>query len=128
MTVADSIALAEELERYLGDPHDPNSRMPFTKVLYHDEREEFPFELVGVLQRWGLHEYCLPESYGGRPGDVELGFNLLRLAARRDPGLSAGLDRRHRAAAVGHAPGDQERGPDGVGPFRAAPRQRRAGQ
>jgi alkylation response protein AidB-like acyl-CoA dehydrogenase len=91
MTVAASIALAEELERYLGDPHDPGSRMPFKKILEHDEREEFPYEMVGVMQRWGLHEYCLPQAWGGRAGDVELGFNLLRLAARRDPTAATGL-------------------------------------
>jgi alkylation response protein AidB-like acyl-CoA dehydrogenase len=91
MTVNQMITLAEELERYLGDPHDPKSRMPFERVLTSDEREEFPFELVGVLQRWGLHEYCLPEEYGGRAGDVEVGFNLLRLAARRDPTTATAL-------------------------------------
>jgi alkylation response protein AidB-like acyl-CoA dehydrogenase len=91
MTVNQMITLAEELERYLGDPHDPASRMPFERVLNYDEREEFPFELVGVLQRWGLHEYCLPEEHGGRAGDVELGFNLLRLAARRDPTTATAL-------------------------------------
>jgi acyl-CoA dehydrogenase-like protein len=91
MTVNQMITLAEELERYLGDPHDAASRMPFERVLTFDEREEFPFELVGVLQRWGLHEYCLPEEYGGKAGDVELGFNLLRLAARRDPTAATAL-------------------------------------
>jgi len=91
MTVNQMITMAEELERYLGDPHDPASRMPFERVLNFDEREEFPFELVGVLQRWGLHEYCLPEEYGGKAGDVELGFNLLRLAARRDPTTATAL-------------------------------------
>src|SRR5262249_13943895 len=85
MTVNQMITITEELERYLGDPHDPASRMPFERVLDLDEREEFPFELVGVLQRWGMHEFSLPEEYGGRAGDVELGFNLLRLVARRDP-------------------------------------------
>ncbi|MEU5692907.1 acyl-CoA dehydrogenase family protein [Actinosynnema sp. NPDC020468] len=85
MTVEKMVALNEELERYLGDPHDPESPMSFAKILDLDEREEFPFELVGVLQRWRLHEYCLPAEWGGRAGDVEVGFNLLRLAARRDP-------------------------------------------
>jgi alkylation response protein AidB-like acyl-CoA dehydrogenase len=85
MTVRHMIGLAEDLERYLGDPHDPDSLLSFAKVLEFDEREEFPFTLVGALQRWNLHEYCLPQAWGGRAGDVEVGFNLLRLAARRDP-------------------------------------------
>lgn len=91
MTVKDQVALAEELERYLGDPHDPTSPMSFAKVLDYDEREEFPYELVGLLQRWRLHEYCLPAAFGGRAGDVEVGFNLLRLVARRDPTTATAL-------------------------------------
>lgn len=91
MTVHQMITLTEELERYLGDPHDDGSAMPFRTVLAYDEREEFPFELVSVLQRWGLHEYCLPTEWGGKAGDVEIGFNLLRLAARRDPTTATAL-------------------------------------
>ncbi|WBB78423.1 acyl-CoA dehydrogenase family protein [Micromonospora sp. WMMD882] len=91
MTVKHQIALAEELERYLGDPHDPSSPMSFATVLGYDEREEFPHELVGLLQRWRLHEYCLPAAFGGRAGDVEVGFNLLRLVARRDPTSATAL-------------------------------------
>ncbi|XVV01158.1 acyl-CoA dehydrogenase [Actinosynnema sp. CA-248983] len=91
MTVRTMIELNEELERYLGDPHDPANTMSFHKVLEFDEREEFPFELVGLLQRWRLHEYCLPAAWGGRAGDVEVGFNLLRLVARRDPTSATAL-------------------------------------
>lgn len=91
MAVSPMIKLAEELEEYLGDPHDEAARMPFTQVLEDDEREEFPYGLVNVLQAWGLHEYCLPEQWGGRAGDVEVGFNLLRLVARRDPTSATAL-------------------------------------
>lgn len=91
MTVAASIALAEELERYLGDPHDGDSLMPFAAALHHDERGEFPCGLLGALQRWGLHEYWLPQEWGGRAGDIELAFTLLRLAARRDPTAATAL-------------------------------------
>lgn len=91
MTVSPMISLAEALETYLGDPHDDASRMPFSRVLEHDEREEYPYGLISVLQSWGLHEYCLPEQWGGRAGDVEVGFNLLRLVARRDPTSATAL-------------------------------------
>jgi alkylation response protein AidB-like acyl-CoA dehydrogenase len=73
------------LERYLGDPLRPTSRLSFARVLDADEREQYPFELIAELQRSRVHEYCLPEEWGGRAGDVEAGFNLLRLVARRDP-------------------------------------------
>ncbi|MEU9887714.1 acyl-CoA dehydrogenase family protein [Sphaerisporangium sp. NPDC051011] len=91
MTVKEQVAVAEELERYLGDPHDPASPMSFAKILDLDEREEFPYELVGLLQSWQVHQYCLPSAFGGRAGDVEVGFNLLRLVARRDPTTATAL-------------------------------------
>lgn len=83
--------LCENLERYLGDPHDPDSRLSFAKVLDSDEREQYPYELLGELQRGQISEYCLPEAWGGRAGDVEAGFNLLRLVARRDPSSATSL-------------------------------------
>lgn len=119
MAVSPMITLAEDLEEYLGDPHDSTALMPFSRVLEYDEREEFPYGLITPLQAWGLHEYCLPEQWGGRAGDVEVGFNLLRLVARRDPTSAtalmltdlafmptwiAGTDeqRRHFVSAVNH--------------------------
>ncbi|WP_405012845.1 acyl-CoA dehydrogenase family protein [Kitasatospora sp. NBC_01539] len=83
--------LASELENHLGDPHDPASRMPFERILDHDEREEYPYAFVNLLQRWGVHEYNIPAAQGGRAGDVETGFNLLRLIARRDPTTATAL-------------------------------------
>ncbi|MEU9129206.1 acyl-CoA dehydrogenase family protein [Kitasatospora sp. NPDC048540] len=91
MTSTDLPALAAELEEYLGDPHDADARMPFAAVLDHDEREEYPYGFVNLLQRWGVHEYNIPEAQGGRAGDVETGFNLLRLIARRDPTTATAL-------------------------------------
>ncbi|MCX4748427.1 acyl-CoA dehydrogenase family protein [Kitasatospora sp. NBC_01287] len=83
--------LAAELEAHLGDPHDPASRLPFTRILDLDEREEYPYVFVNLLQRWGVPEYNIPEAQGGRAGDVETGFNLLRLIARRDPTTATAL-------------------------------------
>nr|WP_239148790.1 acyl-CoA dehydrogenase family protein [Streptomyces sp. SID12501] len=77
--------MAGRLERHLGDPHDPASRMPYARVLEYDEREDYPYEFVNLLQRWGALDYSLPRAQGGKAGDVEIGFNLMRLIARRDP-------------------------------------------
>ncbi|MFE5580723.1 acyl-CoA dehydrogenase family protein [Kitasatospora sp. NPDC056531] len=85
MPKADLTALAARLETHLGDPHDPGSRMPFTKIMEHDEREQYPHAFVNDLRRWGVPEYALPAAQGGRAGDVEAEFNLVRLIARRDP-------------------------------------------
>ncbi|MER7663799.1 MULTISPECIES: acyl-CoA dehydrogenase family protein [unclassified Streptomyces] len=84
MSQADLTALAEELEKYLGDPFDDGSRMSFRRVMDHDEHEEYPHGFVSQLRRWGVHEYSLPAEQGGRAGNVETGFNLMRLVARRD--------------------------------------------
>jgi alkylation response protein AidB-like acyl-CoA dehydrogenase len=85
------VSLAGDLEEYLGDPHDGASRLPFHRVLDHDERERYPYEEVGLLQSWGLHLHCLPERWGGRAGDVQDGFQLVRLVARRDPTIATAL-------------------------------------
>ncbi|MFG3294104.1 acyl-CoA dehydrogenase [Streptomyces sp. NPDC048179] len=85
MPKKDLTELARRLERHLGDPHDPASRMPYAKVLEYDEREGYPYEFVNLLQRWGALDHFLPSAQGGKAGDVEIGFNLMRLIARRDP-------------------------------------------
>ncbi|MFB7719664.1 acyl-CoA dehydrogenase family protein [Nocardia sp. NPDC056100] len=91
MTAQHNLTIAEQLERDLGDPHDPASLLSFQRILRYDELEEFPHELVGELQRRAVHEYCLPAEWGGRAGDVETGFLLLRLVARRDPTTASAL-------------------------------------
>jgi alkylation response protein AidB-like acyl-CoA dehydrogenase len=91
MPKADLTALAARLEAHLGDPHDPAARMPFTRIMELDEREEYPHEFVGDLRGWGVPEYALPGEQGGRAGDVEAEFNLVRLIARRDPTTATAL-------------------------------------
>ncbi|MGR8007747.1 acyl-CoA dehydrogenase family protein [Streptomyces hypolithicus] len=91
MTKNEVNSLAEELEQYLGDPHDPNSRIPFAGVLEHDVRGEYPVQYVSLLRRWGLHLHCLPGEWGGKAGNVETGISLMRLVARRDPSTAVGL-------------------------------------
>ncbi|MFJ7073627.1 acyl-CoA dehydrogenase family protein [Streptomyces sp. NPDC098781] len=91
MSKSDVSVLAASLEEYLGDPHDANSRMPFTQILDHDVRGEYPYQFVALLRRWGLHLHCLPDTDGGKAGNVETGMGLMRLVARRDPSTAVGL-------------------------------------
>ncbi|WP_416984789.1 acyl-CoA dehydrogenase family protein [Streptomyces sp. T028] len=91
MPKADLTELAVRLEEHLGDPHDPGSRMSYRTVLEYDERETYPYDFVGDLRAWGVPEYALPGEQGGRAGDVEAEFNLLRLVARRDPTTATAL-------------------------------------
>lgn len=91
MPKGDLTELARRLERHLGDPHAPGGRMTYRRILEADEREEYPYTFVNLLQRWGVSDYALPREQGGRAGDVEIGFNLLRLVARRDPTTATAL-------------------------------------
>ncbi|MFF4764731.1 acyl-CoA dehydrogenase family protein [Streptomyces sp. NPDC001292] len=87
----DLTELAARLEDFLGCPHDPAGRMPYTKIMELDERESYPYEFVQMLRGWGVPEYALPGEQGGRAGDVEAEFNLVRLIARRDPATATAL-------------------------------------
>lgn len=91
MSKAELVALVADLEQYLGDPYDAGSRMPFARVLQSDEREEYPHSFLNQLRRFGVHEYSLPAEQGGRAGNVETGFNLMRIVARRDPTTATAL-------------------------------------
>jgi alkylation response protein AidB-like acyl-CoA dehydrogenase len=79
------VARMRELEQYLGDPHAPASPMPFRRVLELDELDRYPHEFVDLLHRWGLYDWIVPVANGGKAVNVEDGFNLFRLVARRDP-------------------------------------------
>lgn len=85
MSQAEVTTMTEQLEQHLGDPHDLASRMPYRGILENDEHERFPESYVDLLRRWGIQEFYIPESYGGRAVDVEVAFNLQRAVSRRDP-------------------------------------------
>jgi alkylation response protein AidB-like acyl-CoA dehydrogenase len=78
-------AIVEDFESCLGDPHDDRSAMPFRRVLELDEREQYPYEHVNLILRWGLLDHLLPAEFGGSATDLDTGFHLARLVARRDP-------------------------------------------
>jgi alkylation response protein AidB-like acyl-CoA dehydrogenase len=83
--MTDLIGVLTDLEAFLGDPHDPDSRMSYARILQLDEREEYPYEMLSPLRRWGLHEWLIPQACGGKAVNVEDGLQLTRLVARRDP-------------------------------------------
>jgi len=75
---------AEALERYLGDPADPRSRIPWVRALELDEAEQFPEELLGVVREHGVHAYAVPAPLGGRLRSFEELYHVVRALARRD--------------------------------------------
>ncbi|MDX2814306.1 acyl-CoA dehydrogenase family protein [Streptomyces sp. NPDC006207] len=83
--MTDLPALMADLERHLGSPNDPAGPMPYARVLDLDEREAYPHEFVDLLASWGLYDWIVPAAHGGRAVDVQDGYHLFRLVARRDP-------------------------------------------
>lgn len=73
-----------DLEQYLGDPNDPTRPFSFSRSLECDEKEEYPQSAEDALRSWGAAEYLIPVALGGKLGNVEELFSLLRAVARRD--------------------------------------------
>jgi alkylation response protein AidB-like acyl-CoA dehydrogenase len=77
-------ALAEELERHLGDPRDDATPFSYARCAAEDAREAFPADACRAIDRFGLPAYYVPASLGGRLDDVEQVLNGMRMIARRD--------------------------------------------
>ena len=75
---------AEELERFLGDPHDGRNLFSFAQAVELDEHEEYPERACALLNEWGLPQYYVPERCGGRLRSYEELIALLRVVARRN--------------------------------------------
>ena len=72
------------LKHYLGDPADVASSFSFARALALDERDEYPEEACGLLNRWRLQDYYVPAQLGGKLSSYEELLSLMRVAARRD--------------------------------------------
>lgn len=75
---------ADDLERYLGDPSDPNSRLSFSEARRVDEAEAVPEPSYRSLDAWGFPRCYVPQSFGGRLHDVAEALAILRVVQRRD--------------------------------------------
>ncbi|MEM1168582.1 MAG: acyl-CoA dehydrogenase [Cyanobacteria bacterium P01_H01_bin.35] len=76
--------VAEELERALGDPENPDSQMSFKRVIEIDESEEFPHEEIEWLYNWKLQHYYVPVNCGGEFTSFEEFVAFVRVLCRRD--------------------------------------------
>lgn len=82
---------AEQLDRFLGDPHDAGARMPDAQTLADDDARRFPDAAAAALNDWGLHRFYIPTAVGGDFDDALRTLLLMRQVSRRDV-----------TAAVGH--------------------------
>ncbi|MDY7003064.1 MAG: acyl-CoA dehydrogenase [Cyanobacteriota bacterium] len=76
--------VAEELERALGDPENPDSTMSFKRVIEIDESEEFPHPEIEWLYNWKLQHYYIPVNCGGEFTSFEEFVAFVRVLCRRD--------------------------------------------
>ncbi|MDA9951350.1 acyl-CoA dehydrogenase [Oligoflexaceae bacterium] len=73
-----------ELETYLGNPFNPESRINFKSILQDDIASKFPGGPIATLNLWGLHKYFIPQSSSGRFCSVEESVLLLKSVSSRD--------------------------------------------
>jgi alkylation response protein AidB-like acyl-CoA dehydrogenase len=85
-----SFALAEGLDRYLGDPLDASSVFSFAHSLALDDHETFPDAACRALEDWGIQDYYVPTAHGGSLAHYEDVLQLMRMVARRDLTVAIG--------------------------------------
>lgn len=82
---------APELDRFLGDPFDPDARVSFAALAEFDEREELAQPAVEAVLAWGYPRHLVPERLGGELRSMEELLRLWRVLARRDLSLTVGF-------------------------------------
>jgi alkylation response protein AidB-like acyl-CoA dehydrogenase len=75
---------AEDLERFLGHPSDPDGRIGVRQVMEADEREALPRAAVEAAREWGFPAFLVPECFGGRLRSLEELVAVCRSLSRRD--------------------------------------------
>ncbi|MFI9327150.1 acyl-CoA dehydrogenase family protein [Kitasatospora sp. NPDC052868] len=89
--VLPTFAAAEELERALGCPFDPDTGMSLARGLHADETETEPVDAYRAAWAAGLHEHLVPVGEGGRLASFETLTAVVRAASRRDLAVPVGL-------------------------------------
>jgi alkylation response protein AidB-like acyl-CoA dehydrogenase len=79
---------AETLERFLGDPDNPESPVSFASALRRDEAEIYPDSEHALLHHSGLSEAFIPPECGGNFRSFEEMLAMLRSLSRRDVTLA----------------------------------------
>lgn len=106
-----AVALAETLERWLGDPEEKTNSTSFVRGLEYDEREELPADGIAQVRAFGLHEYFVPERWGGRLRSAEELLMMSRVLARRDMNMAVSESTQlwMMLAWIGGSPDQQKR-------------------
>ncbi|GGJ22739.1 acyl-CoA dehydrogenase family protein [Streptomyces brasiliensis] len=102
--------LAEEFDRFLGDPDDPGEVFSHARCVELDDKEEFPADICRRFQEWGLPEQYVPVEYGGRLRDYEQVLQLVRAVARRDLTCAIGHGKTYLGGVCVWVAGSAEQG------------------
>ncbi|MEV7870619.1 acyl-CoA dehydrogenase family protein [Streptomyces sp. NPDC088124] len=102
--------LAEEFDRFLGDPDDPGELFSYARCAELDEKEEFPADICHRFQEWGLPAEYVPVAYGGRLRDYERVLQLVRTVARRDLTCAIGHGKTYLGGVCVWVAGSAEQG------------------
>jgi alkylation response protein AidB-like acyl-CoA dehydrogenase len=82
-SLPDAVRLPAEFDRFLGDPTDPGSKLPFRALVDGDEASRLPSGSLEALTQWGYSAHLVPEHLGGRLGSPEVLLGLCRVLSRR---------------------------------------------
>ncbi|MEV8404153.1 acyl-CoA dehydrogenase family protein [Streptomyces niveus] len=102
--------LAEEFDRFLGDPDDPGEVFSYARCAELDEKEEFPADICDRFQEWGLPDEYVPVEHGGRLHDYEQVLQLVRTVARRDLTCAIGHGKTYLGGVCVWVAGSAEQG------------------
>ncbi|GGT22158.1 acyl-CoA dehydrogenase family protein [Streptomyces chromofuscus] len=102
--------LAEEFDRFLGDPDDPGEVFSYARCAELDDKEEFPAEICRRFEEWGLPDHYVPVEHGGRLRDYEHVLQLVRAVARRDLTCAVGHGKTYLGGVCVWVAGSAEQG------------------
>ncbi|MFF1421108.1 acyl-CoA dehydrogenase family protein [Streptomyces sp. NPDC058280] len=102
--------LAEEFDRFLGDPNDPGEVFSYARCAELDDKEEFPADICRRFEEWGLPDEYVPVEYGGRLRDYEQVLQLIRAVARRDLTCAIGHGKTYLGGVCVWVAGSAEQG------------------
>lgn len=102
--------LAEEFDRFLGDPDDPREVFSYARCAELDDKEEFPADICRRFEEWGLPEHYVPVEHGGRLHDYEHVLQLVRAVARRDLTCAVGHGKTYLGGVCVWLAGSPEQG------------------
>ncbi|WP_327371072.1 acyl-CoA dehydrogenase family protein [Streptomyces sp. NBC_01217] len=102
--------LAEEFDRFLGDPNDPGELFSYAHCSELDDKEEFPADICRRFQEWGLPDQYVPVEHGGRLRDYEQVLQLVRAVARRDLTCAIGHGKTYLGGVCVWVAGSAEQG------------------